>query len=122
MDGSQPELKALNNLDRATIIGGASGDRLRWIHQMIEHIEGPMSDIPDRKIDIPSDVPCKLEHLVDTYSAEEIGVLRFQSMIQDIACSRPFIIKNAIEFWPTFNERPWANLEYLRAAVGNHRL
>ncbi|ORX72375.1 Clavaminate synthase-like protein [Linderina pennispora] len=43
-------------------------------------------------------------------------------MIRDSSCSVPFVIKGAISFWPALTTRKWADLEYLRSAVGHHRL
>ncbi|KAI8322657.1 Clavaminate synthase-like protein [Martensiomyces pterosporus] len=44
-------------------------------------------------------------------------------MIWDADAAQPFVIEGAISFWPALSgPRAWRNLEYLRAAVGHHRL
>ncbi|KAJ1871472.1 Lysine-specific demethylase 8 [Coemansia sp. RSA 486] len=122
-----PELtgiSVLNALDHAIVVGGASRERLRWIHQMIDYIEGPMPQrIPSSRVVVDCAlVSVDLQHPITRYSAADVDLFLFQQMVQDSQVSRPFIIENAVDQWPVFVSRPWANLEYLRVAVGHNRL
>ncbi|KAJ1647765.1 Succinyl-CoA:3-ketoacid coenzyme A transferase 1, mitochondrial [Coemansia asiatica] len=67
-------------------------------------------------------VSVNIKHPIARYSADKVDLYEFQKMIQDSAVSRPFIIENAIDQWPALSSRSWANLEYLRVAVGHDRL
>ncbi|KAJ2620848.1 hypothetical protein GGI25_004065 [Coemansia spiralis] len=121
------QLKALNDLDRATIVGRPFGKLLHWINYMVEHIENkwplpiPILNEQANTCVEPVNLPnllCPIEH----YFAANMDIFKFQQMIQDANESCPFIIKNSISCWPALNERNWANFEYLRQAVGHHRL
>ncbi|KAJ1889322.1 Succinyl-CoA:3-ketoacid coenzyme A transferase 1, mitochondrial [Kickxella alabastrina] len=114
-------VSVLNNLDRAIIVGGASMKRLHWIHRVVEHIEGPMSAIPEHTVNINNKIAVDLKFPLSRYSVDEVDMFVFQQMIQG-ANNRPFIIEGAVDYWPAISNRPWNNLEYLRMAVGHHRL
>ncbi|KAJ1718045.1 hypothetical protein LPJ61_006914, partial [Coemansia biformis] len=43
-------------------------------------------------------------------------------LIKDLAVATPFIVEDAISFWPALGARGWSDLEYLRETVGHHRL
>ncbi|KAJ2228465.1 hypothetical protein IWW45_006597, partial [Coemansia sp. RSA 485] len=122
-----PELtgiSVLNALDHAIVVGGASRERLRWIHQMIDYIEEPMPQrIPSSRVVVDcASIAVDLRHPIKRHFASDVDFFMFQQMVQDPQVSRPFIIENAVDQWPAFGSRPWANLEYLRAAVGHNRL
>ncbi|KAJ2716524.1 hypothetical protein H4R19_000599 [Coemansia spiralis] len=129
-------LKALNDLDRAIIIGGASGARLRWIHAVTDHIEGASqwlrcsaADEKARRLQAQPPLPViglpappAVAHPVRRYSVDEVDVVRFLELVRDVDAATPFVIEGAISFWPALGVRGWRDLEYLREAVGSHRL
>ncbi|PIA18323.1 Clavaminate synthase-like protein [Coemansia reversa NRRL 1564] len=43
-------------------------------------------------------------------------------MISDPKRSCPFIIEDAISFWPAFSQSKWSNLDYMRQTAGHYRL
>ncbi|KAJ2781925.1 Succinyl-CoA:3-ketoacid coenzyme A transferase 1, mitochondrial [Coemansia javaensis] len=125
-------LKVLNDLDRATVIGGAGGARLRWIHRLAAHIEGASewlraqvaAEKAGRLQTAPMDAPAlpQLAHPVQQCHADDMDVLRFSGFVENLTAAAPLVIKGAISFWPALGDRPWSDLEYLRDAVGHHRL
>ncbi|KAJ2750773.1 hypothetical protein IWQ56_006976, partial [Coemansia nantahalensis] len=137
-------LKVLNDLDRAIVIGGASGARLRWIHQATARIEGASEWLRRKAADdkarralaqqqqqqqqqqqrpvIGLPAPPAVAHPVRRYSASQMDVVRFLELIRDLDAATPFVIEGAISFWPALGDRAWSDMEYLRSAVGGHRL
>ncbi|KAJ1920250.1 hypothetical protein H4219_001483 [Mycoemilia scoparia] len=149
----------LHSLDKALIIagGGLEPQRRDHIHHLINILtnrydlkqqdsrHGPIAKDVEIQGAVPSPaIKLELRHSLkcpcpsyDTPPSLE----KFQSMIKDLSKSTPFVIKNAISFWPalqpqqqqsnsnsadgsssTPGQRNWQNLEYLRKKVGPHRL
>ncbi|KAJ2351949.1 hypothetical protein IWW50_002136 [Coemansia erecta] len=136
-DGSAT-LLVLNDLDRALVIGGPTGEQLAWIHRAVDYIEqkslwiqGVNRAAMDKCQASPNnilgaDIAASLPVLcfpAKRYHAHEMDILRFQSMIiGSEPTSVPFIIEGAISFWPALTTRKWSSMEYLLQTVGSHRL
>ncbi|KAJ1943528.1 hypothetical protein FBU59_002882 [Linderina macrospora] len=130
-DASAPldaPIRVLNDLDRAIVVAGASGQQLEWIYKVRELVESsfsPALSVPEQPKNTPVDVIPELSDLefpVKTYAVDDMDMVRFLTMVQDTSSSVPFIIQGAISFWSALTTRKWADLEYLRSAVGHHRL
>ncbi|KAJ2081897.1 hypothetical protein H4R24_001993 [Coemansia sp. RSA 988] len=135
MDG-QVTLVVLNNLDRALIIGAASGEQLKWIQRVVKDIEGTSTWLQtqivigeekqkfnDPNQDYVANVTFPdMSFPLKRYSVDEVDMFRFQQMISDSERSCPFIIEGATSFWPALSRHKWSNLSYMRRAVGHHRL